>query len=113
MSRRLGRMGRMDTFPFLFSHARARAHIEKVVGERVHASHVSQRASGCGLSLALAAFVARYGRLGQVDLDALPPDALHDIYAAAIDRFWNRGAFEAALVLEQRDREDLLGAERG
>lgn len=60
-----------------------------------------------------AAFVARHGRLVQVELDALPPDVLHDLYAAAIERFWDESAFDTAVEREQRDREDLLGAERG
>ncbi len=60
-----------------------------------------------------AAFVARHGRLVQVELDALPPDVLRDLYAAAIERYWDQDAFEAALECEQHDRADLRGAERG
>lgn len=48
-------------------------------------------------------FMARHGKLIQVELDALPPDVLQSLYREAIERYWDRSIFEA--VLEQEDRE--------
>jgi hypothetical protein len=55
------------------------------------------------------AFLARYGRLVQVELDALPPDTLRGLFQAAIDRYWDMSAFETALARERRDRRRLGG----
>ncbi len=52
-------------------------------------------------------FIERHGRLVQVELDALPPDVLRDLYQEAIDRYWNPSAFEAALEREAEERSKL------
>jgi hypothetical protein len=52
-------------------------------------------------------FVARHGRLVQVELDALAPDTLRDLYAAAIDEWWDRGAHAEAIAAETDDRRQL------
>ena len=44
-----------------------------------------------------AAFEERHWELIQVELDALPPDALRGLYEDALDRFW--GAFEVGIGL--------------
>jgi hypothetical protein len=54
-----------------------------------------------------AAFVARHGRLVQVELDALAPDDLQALYQAAIDRHWNPAAYTAALAREAEERGRL------
>ena len=41
------------------------------------------------------AFVARHGALVQVELDALPPDVLEELYRDAIAEFWDTSAYEA------------------
>jgi hypothetical protein len=55
------------------------------------------------------AFVARHGKLVQVEVDALPPETLRDLFAAAIDQFWNPAAFDAVMAREDSDREQLGG----
>jgi hypothetical protein len=52
-------------------------------------------------------FVARYGRLVQVELDALPPDTLRDLYRSAIDGLWDDDALDAVLERERADLEEL------
>jgi hypothetical protein len=47
-----------------------------------------------------AAFVARHGQLVQVELDALAPNDLEQLYRDAIAEFWDTSAYEAV-----RDRE--------
>ena len=53
------------------------------------------------------AFVARHGKLVQVELDALPPDVLRDLYAEAIGRFWDGDAYKAVLDREADELETL------
>jgi hypothetical protein len=52
-------------------------------------------------------FVERHGRLVQVELDALPPDTLRELYADAIAEFWNDDAHEQALAREATERRTL------
>lgn len=54
-------------------------------------------------------FVARHGRLVQVELDALPPDVLQGLYADAIARLWDESEYEEVLAQESREREQLRG----
>ena len=54
-----------------------------------------------------AAFVARHGRLMQVELDALDPDDLRELYRAAIDDYWDDGAYDVALEREREERDSL------
>ncbi len=49
-------------------------------------------------------FIAQHGELVQVELDALPPDALQSLYQAAIDRYWDGSTFEGVLALEDKER---------
>lgn len=50
------------------------------------------------------AFVARHGALVQVELDALPPDVLEQLYRDAIAEFWDTSAYEA---VRQREAAHL------
>jgi hypothetical protein len=52
-------------------------------------------------------FIAKYGRLVQVELDALPPDVLRGLFQAAIDELWDTSKYEAVLEQERRDRRRL------
>jgi hypothetical protein len=52
-------------------------------------------------------FVERHGRLVQVELDALPPDELRDLFAAAIAEFWDASAHQTALDREHADLRTL------
>lgn len=54
-----------------------------------------------------AAFVARHGRLMQVEVDALPVDVLRQLYADAIARWWDDEVHQEVLELEQADRSTL------
>jgi len=54
-----------------------------------------------------AAFVARHGRLMQVELDALDPDDLRGLYTVAISDYWDDDAFRATLEREQQERARL------
>jgi hypothetical protein len=55
-------------------------------------------------------FVARHGRLVQVELDALPPDRLRALYREAIGRFWDESTFEEVRRVEERERAKLAEA---
>lgn len=52
-------------------------------------------------------FVARFGELVQVELDALPPDVLRGLFQAEIDRFWDVSLYEAVLAREAAERAEL------
>lgn len=56
-----------------------------------------------------AGFVERHGRLVQVELDALPPTTLRDLYADTIGAFWDESAHQAALDREAEDLAILTG----
>lgn len=56
-----------------------------------------------------ARFIARHGRLVQVELDALPPDVLRGLFSQALGEWWDPTAFRAALEEEQEDRAELGG----
>jgi hypothetical protein len=53
------------------------------------------------------AFLARYGRLVQVELDALPVDVLQGLFQTAIDREWDTSEYRRVLAREARDRQRL------
>lgn len=53
------------------------------------------------------AFVARHGRLVQVELDALPPATLRALFADAIAAWWDDDVYEAVLKRERADRKRL------
>ena len=52
-------------------------------------------------------FVARYGRLVQVELDALDPDTLRALYSSALDEYWDMSTYEAVMEQEAEERESL------
>ena len=54
-----------------------------------------------------AAFIAKHGELRQVEIDALPPDTLQELYQAGIDEFVNKSTLEDVIALEQTERESL------
>lgn len=55
------------------------------------------------------AFTARHGRLVQVELDALPPETLRQLYHDALMRHWDAAAYDAVLRAEDADRQRLDG----
>lgn len=52
-------------------------------------------------------FVARHGRLVQVELDALPPDVLQRLFAGALAAYWDQEAHQAVLATEADERAVL------
>ena len=53
------------------------------------------------------AFAARHGRLVQVELDALDPEDLRQLYADATAEFWDESPYRDVMVRERADREAL------
>jgi hypothetical protein len=54
-----------------------------------------------------AGFVAKHGRLVQVELDALPPNVLHALYSDALAPFLDVSKIEAANAREEAERREL------
>ncbi|MGI8615290.1 MAG: hypothetical protein ACR2L4_00685 [Actinomycetota bacterium] len=54
-------------------------------------------------------FVATHGRLVQVELDALDPSDLKELYETELARFWDRSTYEAVLERERADLEVMTG----
>ena len=54
-----------------------------------------------------AAFVPRHGEPIQVELDALPPDQLRNLYQQAIDEFWDTSTYQDVLDEEAAKRAAL------
>jgi len=54
-----------------------------------------------------AGFVARHGRLMQVELDALPPDELRRLYTEALAPFLDMTKINASIAREEEDRRRL------
>jgi len=55
-------------------------------------------------------FAARHGRLVQVELDALPPDVLHELFTEGIGRFFDVSTFNGVVEREQAERTELSEA---
>ena len=53
------------------------------------------------------AFVQKYGRLAQVELDAVPPDQLRDLFAAALADYWNPDRYTEVIAREEAERAQL------
>jgi hypothetical protein len=56
------------------------------------------------------AFEAKYGRLFQVEVDAVPPDVLRALVLGAVDEYLDRSIYEDVLAAEEADRALLNGA---
>ena len=57
------------------------------------------------------AFKARHGQLVQVELDALPPDVLRELFTDALEAFWDGSAYDTAVALEASERQQLRDRE--
>lgn len=55
-------------------------------------------------------FFERHGVLVQVELDALPPDVLEQLYRDAIGAFWDESAWQSVVAQEAAERIELQGA---
>lgn len=54
------------------------------------------------------AFRAKYGELFQVEVEAIEPDTLREIYQAEIDVRWDKSQFDWQLQQEREDRTAIL-----
>jgi hypothetical protein len=54
-----------------------------------------------------AGFIARHGELVQVEVDALDPNDLRDLFQRSIDEFWDASTYEAVMTRESRERDAL------
>lgn len=55
-------------------------------------------------------FVARHGKLVQVEVEAIPPALLRALYQDAIDAHWDESAYGAVLEREADERDRLRAA---
>jgi len=69
--------------------------------------HDLPEAMGKAADSRAAGFMARHGRLVQVELDALPPDVLQALFRDALAEFWDVSAYERSLEQERLDLADL------
>jgi hypothetical protein len=60
-----------------------------------------------------AGFGERHGELLQVELDALPPDALRSLFETAVAPYWDASAYQRSLDQEKAGRDKLFGIEGG
>jgi hypothetical protein len=54
-----------------------------------------------------AGFEAKYGQLMQVELDALDPNDLQQLYQTAIDQYWDDATYQESLDREAREERQL------
>jgi hypothetical protein len=59
-----------------------------------------------------AGFIRRHGRLAQVELDALPPDTLRELFTVELAKHMDVSAFKAQVRRETRDRKALRSERR-
>lgn len=52
-----------------------------------------------------AGFISRHGTLMQVELDALDPPIMRQLFAEAISEYWDASAYDAVVQLERQQRE--------
>jgi hypothetical protein len=57
-----------------------------------------------------AGFIEKYGRLVQVELDALPPDVLRRLYTEELDKYFDKSTYTEVLRREEEERELLRSA---
>lgn len=58
-----------------------------------------------------ARFVARHGQLVQVEVEAVHPDTLRELYQGQVDAFWDASEYQSVLAQERTERgalEELL-----
>ena len=53
-------------------------------------------------------FIARHHRLAQVEIDALDPNDLEDLFEVEIDAFWEQSAYDDVVEREDREREAIV-----
>jgi hypothetical protein len=53
-------------------------------------------------------FIARHGRLAQVEIDALDPNDLQQLFEDEIDALWDQSAYDDVIEREDREREAIV-----
>jgi hypothetical protein len=53
------------------------------------------------------AFIRRFGRVRQVEMNAMPFELIERLYREAVEQWWDPDAFQAALDREQEQRGEL------
>jgi hypothetical protein len=56
------------------------------------------------------AFIRRFGRVRQVEMNAMPFDLIERLYREAVAQWWNPDAYQAAREREDAERDDLARA---
>lgn len=54
-----------------------------------------------------AAFEAKYGELFQIEVEAIEPDTLRDLYQSALVRYGGKSKYDEVLEAEESDRDKL------
>jgi hypothetical protein len=53
------------------------------------------------------AFMAKHGQLVQVEIDALALADLRELFEAELEPYWDQGAHDETLAVEEKDRDSL------
>lgn len=53
-------------------------------------------------------FIDRHGKLVQVELDALDPADLEDLFQRSIDLYWDSSAYDDVMAVEQEETDKLI-----
>jgi hypothetical protein len=54
-----------------------------------------------------AGFIERHGQLMQVELDALDPNDLHNLYTQAFETYWDDDVYQQSIAREEREEAQL------
>lgn len=91
----LGRVGAFDHY------------VRVALSSELVLEHDLPPAMGKATDSRASSFMAKHGELVQVELDALPPDTLRQLYQDAIGGYWDPEPWEAAIALEKEERDSL------
>jgi hypothetical protein len=53
-------------------------------------------------------FIAKHGRLFQIEVDALSPDVLKTLFEKAVGRYWSDEAYQQSMSQEKQERDKLI-----
>lgn len=86
------------------------AYVDRVALTQVQiAEHNLPAQMGKATDSRAAGFVQEFGELVQVELDALPPDVLRDLYRQRLDSLLDMSVLDAVVRREQREKVELIG----
>lgn len=75
--------------------------------ESIAPQSLAKKADGSWKDSRVPEFVRRFGRVRQVEMNAMPFDLVRELYTDAIAEFWDTSRYEATLAREREEREDL------